>query len=445
MNNVISEGRAPNARVGLSSVVALGLGTAVGVAIFSALAPGAALAGTGLLAAIVIAACPVAIVAVTYAFMGSALPLSGASYEWTRQFLQPLAGFLLAWLRIASNVATMNILAATLYRYLSTLVPLPGFTISILLFVSAIFGINLVHARFALTFQAALMAVLLVAFGAFVVSGAPSLAAANFAGGLHPDWVQVAMAAPILVALFFGVESITEIGEEIANPRRHIPLAIALCVGFAVVVYLSIAVTVLGTLGAPQLARSGAPLLASARKFMGPYAAPFIAVTAAIAIAKSMNAIFIVFVRSIYAMGRAGVLPTALGRLHPGRDTPEAAVVVTYLLCVAGIFLPRDLTFLFLAMNVPTLLKYIATCASALCVVKAYPAIYAAAKFKLSPAGTTAWAYAGIAAAGLLIMFGIGADWKPYLALGGWTLVGVAYYFGFSRRDGSALAENGEI
>src|SRR5687768_14677401 len=82
--------------VNLAGVVALGLGTAVGVAIFSIIGPAAALAGPGLLIAVVIASVPMIVIAVTYAFMGSALPTSGASYEWPRRFIHPFVGFLVA-------------------------------------------------------------------------------------------------------------------------------------------------------------------------------------------------------------------------------------------------------------------------------------------------------------------------------------------------------------
>ena len=67
--------------VDLWAVVALGLGTAVGVAIFSVIAPATALAGPGMLLAVVVAAVPMFVIAMTYAFMGSALPTSGASFE----------------------------------------------------------------------------------------------------------------------------------------------------------------------------------------------------------------------------------------------------------------------------------------------------------------------------------------------------------------------------
>lgn len=85
--------------VDLWAVVALGLGTAVGVAIFSVIAPATALAGPGMLLAVVVAAVPMFVIAMTYAFMGSALPTSGASFEWSRRFVHPFVGYLIAWMR----------------------------------------------------------------------------------------------------------------------------------------------------------------------------------------------------------------------------------------------------------------------------------------------------------------------------------------------------------
>src|SRR5262245_21841103 len=107
------------------SVVALGLGTAVGVAIFSVIAPAAKLAGPSMLAAVAITAVPMFIIALTAAFMGSAFPVNGASYEWPRRFLHPLIGFAISWLRLAGQVGALIVLALVLVRYLSMLTPLP--------------------------------------------------------------------------------------------------------------------------------------------------------------------------------------------------------------------------------------------------------------------------------------------------------------------------------
>src|SRR5262245_60269689 len=111
--------------VSLAGVVSLGLGTAVGVAIFSIIAPASGLAGAGMLFAVGLAAVPMFIIAVAYAFMGSALPISGASYEWPRRFIHPTIGFLIAWLRIAGSIGALVVLAFVLVQYLSNAIALP--------------------------------------------------------------------------------------------------------------------------------------------------------------------------------------------------------------------------------------------------------------------------------------------------------------------------------
>jgi APA family basic amino acid/polyamine antiporter len=112
--------------VGLTGVVTFGAGTAIGVSIFSVLQPAAAAAGSGLLAAIGAAAVPMILFGLCYAYLGSMLPISGASYEWPRRFLHPLAGFLVAWLRILGNVGAMVMLSQVLVNYADKAVPLPA-------------------------------------------------------------------------------------------------------------------------------------------------------------------------------------------------------------------------------------------------------------------------------------------------------------------------------
>src|SRR5262245_18844852 len=93
--------------ISLAGVVSHVLVTADGVAIFSIIAPATEVAGAGMLIAVALAAIPMFIIAVTYAFMGSALPVTGASYEWPRRFIHPTVGFLIAWLRIAGSVGAL--------------------------------------------------------------------------------------------------------------------------------------------------------------------------------------------------------------------------------------------------------------------------------------------------------------------------------------------------
>jgi APA family basic amino acid/polyamine antiporter len=156
--------------IDLWGVVALGLGTAVGVSIFSAIAPAAQMAGPAMLLAALLAALPMYLIAISYAFLGSACPVSGASFVWPARFLHPAWGFYIGWARIVANVGAIVVLALVLVKYASMLVPLPTkptmLAVLLLALLANLFGINI-----AARVQKILLAGMLVLFAVFVVWG----------------------------------------------------------------------------------------------------------------------------------------------------------------------------------------------------------------------------------------------------------------------------------
>jgi APA family basic amino acid/polyamine antiporter len=253
-------------------------------------------------------------------------------------------------------------------------------------------------------------------------------------------WAGVLAAVPLLVSLFFGIEAATEVGDEVSNGRRMIPLGIALSITSAVVLYLLVAVVALGIVGADVLSSSEAPILDAAKRFMGPLATPVIVLAAVLAIGKSLNAIFMVFSRSLFAMARAGVLPEVFARVHPRWGTPHVACLAVFGFCVACLLLPMSLTFLFLSVSIPTLLKYVTTSLCAAKVVKSHPELYEGARFKFSRPLMHFWGYFGAVCALFVIVLGLGADTRPYLALLAWGGIGAVYYAtAKSRRSGEVV------
>jgi len=429
--------------VSLGGIVALGAGTAIGVAIFSIIAPGAKLAGPGMLLAMVIAGIPMILFAVTYAFMGSAAPVSGASYEWSRRFIHPFVGFFIGWLRIFSNVAALMLYAFVLVQYWSMWIDIPAkptmFAVFTLFWLLNTLGVSLVSRG-----QALMMFVLLATCAVLVVSALPVGSPANLSPVLEQGWLGVLAAVPLMVSLFLGIETSVEVGEEVRNGRRNIPLGIALSIALTAAIYFSVAAAALYVLGSGPLSESKAPLLDLANATLGSFGQPLILLSATVAIGTSLNAISLTFSRSLFAMGRSGALPGMLARVHPRFGTPYMATTAVYLLCVVGLFMPSNLIFLFLAVNIPTLMKYAATSFAATRVVTRHPDIYQQASFKFSPGAMQAWAWAGIVCAVIVIALGWNADWRPYVLLLGWGTLGLVYYFFVVRRQGPIVevAEN---
>jgi APA family basic amino acid/polyamine antiporter len=422
-----AQGPALKQGVGLWGIVALGAGTAIGVAIFSIIAPGAQLAGPGMLISMLLAMIPMILFALTYAFMGSAVPVSGASYEWSRRFIHPFVGFIIGWLRIAGSTSALVLYAFVLVQYWSMLVEVPPkptmFAILGLFYVLNILGISVVARG-----QGLMVFVLLVTCAVLFLSAFPAAEAANFAPLLPHGWNGVLAAVALMVSLFLGIETATEVGEEVKNARRTIPLGIALSIVLTAAIYFLVAASAIAVLGAGELAESEAPLLDMANATLGAWGRPLILISATVAIGTSLNAISLIFSRSLFAMGRAGILPAALAKIHPRWGTPHVATTVVFGLCALGLLMPLNLVFLFLAVNIPTLLKYGATSFAATRVVSHHPEIYQSAHVKLKPGAMLAWAWAAVIVALAVIALGLSADWRPYAVLGGWFVLGLAWY-----------------
>ena len=192
--------------------------------------------------------------------------------------------------------------------------------------------------------------------------------------------------------------------------------------------YLAVGFVALGVLGAPALAASEAPILDAAEAIAGPLARPAIVAAAVVAIGTSLNAIFAIFSRSLLAMAEAGMLPAALARIHPRTGVPHIALIVVFAIGCAGLALPMELTFLFLAVNIPTILKYASICVVAAKVAIRHPDIHRRASMLRNPTLVIALAAGGAIGALVLAAAGFQADWRPYALLAGWTLLGAIVY-----------------
>jgi basic amino acid/polyamine antiporter, APA family len=413
--------------VGLTGVVMLGAGQAIGVSIFTVLQPAAEIAGSGLLIAVVLAALPMIFFAMAYAYLASALPRSGASYEWPRRFISPLAGFLVAWLRILTNVGALTLLATVLVSYANMAVTLPVKPTMAVVF-TLIFALNYFGVGVAARAQTIMMVLLLVALTIFVGAGLPQVSVDMVGPLLERGWFAVIVAIPLMISLFLGIESSVEIGEEVRDPTRTIPRGIALAVMLTAAVYFSVAGVALALVGPNQLAASSAPLIDAARVPLGDYALPLILTAAVVSILKSINVIVMTFSRAMFAMGRCGALPPALARIHPRFGTPYVAVAVGYVLTMAAIFLPSSLVFLLLAVNIPTMLKYLACCWAAINVSRFHPALHAGAALAWSPGRVQLVGTIGVLCALAIIAAGLAADWRPYVLVLAWAAVGLIYW-----------------
>ena len=146
------------------------------------------------------------------------------------------------------------------------------------------------------------------------------------------------------VTSYIGFETAADFGEETANPRRYIPIAVIAATVFAIVLYLWTTYSITIGYGVSNGAKMGADPVAlktTATTFVGSWLGTLVEI-------GGMLAAFIVSVacatagaRTLFAMGREGVLPAAFGRTHDKFKTPvnatvAVAVVATVMALVVG-------------------------------------------------------------------------------------------------------------
>jgi amino acid transporter len=135
------------------------------------------------------------------------------------------------------------------------------------------------------------------------------------------------------VTSYIGFETAADFGEETANPRRYIPIAVIAATAFVIIFYLwtTYAITIgFGVSNGVKFGADPVALQTVANTFVGHWLGTLVEI-------GGMCAAFIVSVacataaaRTLFAMGREGVLPKAFGRTHPRFKTPvNATVAVT--------------------------------------------------------------------------------------------------------------------
>ncbi|MEU7697741.1 APC family permease [Streptomyces sp. NPDC039028] len=170
---------------------------------------------------------------------------------------------------------------------------------------------------------------LLLAGGVLLEGGADGLSLASFA----PGNVLVPGTAAVLAfafSAFTGFESTVIYRREARDPARTIPRATYIAVGFLGLFYAFVVWTVIQAFGddrvvAAAAGDTGGLFFAAITTYVGPWAADLMHVFIVTSILASLLAFHNAINRYALALAEEGVLPAALGRIHPRHRSPYVA------------------------------------------------------------------------------------------------------------------------
>jgi APA family basic amino acid/polyamine antiporter len=348
--------------------------------------------------------------ALSYGELAAMMPHAGGQYVYLREALGPLWGFLYGWtLFLVIQTGTIAAVGVAFGKFLGVFFPSISSThwiihfwkvpplpvghsivlgnmdvgintqnlVAVLMVVALsvinIFGVKLgalIQDVFTFAKVAGLLGLVIV--GIFVGRNAAALSA-NFGGNFwHNAWsmhpIQVGVGGPTVLVGTLTILAVAQVGSlfsadawnnvtftagEVINPKRNIPLSLAMGTGVVIALYVACNVIYLNVLPL-QGSAAGATILqrgiqhatedrvatAALTQMFGSLGGYLMAIAIMISSVGCNNGLILAGARVYYAMAKDGLFFRGAGKLHPTYRTPVKSLMVQMvwicILCISG-------------------------------------------------------------------------------------------------------------
>jgi APA family basic amino acid/polyamine antiporter len=461
--------------LGPVTLTSLGIGAIIGTGIFVLVGKAAAeQTGPALMLSFVVSGIACVFAALCYAEFASMAPVAGSAYTYSyatmgelfawiigwdlvleyaigasavahgwshyfQEFLSLISGKHLVWPAVIGNAPLAFDKVTAQISWSGSYIDVPAIAIAAIITTVLVVGI-----RESAGFNAG-MVILKVAIVIFViVVGAFLIIPANWTdnfspygfGGIRLPFLphegqsaqpegMLAGAATVFFA-YIGFDSISTHSEEARRPQRDVPIGIIASLIICTVLYILMSAVLTGMVRFDQIDKD-APVSHAFVQRGQDVAALLISAGAVAGITSVLLVMMLSQPRVLLAMARDGLLPASFfGAVHPRFRTPWKSTILTgCLVGTAAALLPLDI--LADMVNIGTLLAFVMVCAAVWIMRRTEPDAHRPFRAPFVPFVPAA----GIIVC-LILMLSLGT--QNWLRLGIWLAIGLAIYFGYSRR-----------
>ncbi len=376
--------------MGLFSATAIVMGSMIGSGIFIVPTDMTRVLGSPalLIAAWLVTAAMTLIGALSYGELAAMMPKAGGQYVYLRESLGPIWGFLYGWtLFLVIQTGTLAAVGVAFGKFLGVFFPsvsksnwiwhvgtgeiglntanLVAIGIVTLLTLLNTFGVKagaLVQNIFTSAKVLGLLGVIAVGF----VAKNAAAVATNFGAGWHNFWagsgwhtlhaVSVGENGPTAMVGLLTVVAVVQVGSlfssdswnnvtftagEIRNPKRNLPLSLAIGTGVVLLLYIACNFVYLSVLPLPQIQNAAQDRVATAvmQAAFGPAGSKLMAAAILVSTFGCVNGILLAGARVYYAMSQDGLFFKSVGKLS-AKGVPVNSLWLqwawTCLLCLSG-------------------------------------------------------------------------------------------------------------
>ncbi len=333
----------------LPMLVLYGLGVTVGAGIYVLIGAAGARAGPHAPIAFLLAAVIMGLSAASFAEFATRLPVSAGEAIYVETgFASRRLGFVAGLMVIAAALISSAAIAHGAAGYIGEFVKLPGVVLAV-----AVILLSALVAAWGISeavWVAAIMTVVelggllvIIVVGLWQDPGMLSRAPEAFVGlGSASAWPGILGATMLAFFAFIGFEAMVNVAEEVEEPTRTLPIAIAITLVTATVLYILVVWVASHAVTRAELAAASAPLSLVFQRVTG--ASPTL--ISLIAILATVNGVIVQTVmasRVLYGMAKQGTLPPVLGAVHPVTHTPlNATATAAVLTTIAAVAAPLE-------------------------------------------------------------------------------------------------------
>lgn len=320
-------------QMGFVLLTLYGLSVTVGAGIYVLVGEVAQLTGGLTPLAFVGASLLISFSAASYAELSARFPVSAGEAAYIEAGLKSpalavVAGLLVAFAGIVSSAALLRGGAGYVTEFIAADEVVVALMLGLLIGAIAMWGIKQAAWTAAILglFEVGLL-VVIVAFGLMspeqVASGFEKMVHAPQAGAL------AGFSSAVLIAFFayIGFEDLVNVAEEVKEPTRTMPRAIAATLVITAILYFLVALVAISFLSIDDLAQSSAPMTLLFSRLTGG-GGEIVTLVAIFAVLNGVLVQLIMASRVVYGLSRMGHLPKVLGRVNAVTRTPLFATAL---------------------------------------------------------------------------------------------------------------------
>jgi basic amino acid/polyamine antiporter, APA family len=335
--------------IGPFQLFAYTLGGMLGAGIYGLVGRAAGQLGSAVWLGFAVAMVAALLTGLSYASLGSRYPRAGgAAYITHRTWHRPLLTWMVGLAVMASgltSVATQSRVVAENLMRLVAVPAVPPVLIS-LGFLLLIAGVVFRGIRESMWMNILCTAVEATGLVLVILVGLPYWGSVSLLETPSPEGISATLILQGAILTFFafiGFEDTLNVAEECHDPHRTVPIGIVSAMLAATALYMAVAITAVSVVPWRELAAVPGPL-AEVMSRAAPWLPGWIYVAITVfAVANTALLNYVTASRLTYGMARQGLLPGALGRIHPGTRTPHVAIGVLFVVIVA-LMLAGDIT-----------------------------------------------------------------------------------------------------